>query len=551
MSLTKVTNTMIADAPANIKDFGAVGDGVTNDTASIQLAINSGAKEVFIPDGVFVVTALTVTAPTRIFGVGTLKKTTVTSFAIITITSSNVSIEGIRILGAGAGATIATTNDSDNAIQVDGGSTLTQLQNFNFTNLKIDGVAGMGMRINYATKVLAQNNIIENCGYAGILFDSVADSSITDNKINNIDSAVSSTSDYYGISLSRRPQLSLSAAARTANVTVEGNRVSNIPKWIGLDCHAAFKCIFTNNSVYECRYGVNLQYDDAGAAFEQSCEDIIVANNIIFGLADKTQSRFGISSLGDSVNNVYNRNILIADNIVSKYGYYDQAIGAIDVVATESCVIENNIIHESVRVGISMGEETSDSVVRNNIINGVQAGDSSAAYIFVNYSNLSNNLFEGNRMYNDTGNANFNPSQGIFYSTGGDGVVYSKNRMRNLGSSSQILKVGGSANIFTELRWILESESIQFSATATGGAPTESLGNQIALFRRLPTTSGTFIYRIYTQFDSNLTNPNIAIRGNNGGIYTPLIYTVNGANIAASAVISNVVYCIEGVYFTD
>jgi hypothetical protein len=37
----------------SVKDFGAVGDGVTNDTAAFQAAIDSGAKEVVIPSGTY------------------------------------------------------------------------------------------------------------------------------------------------------------------------------------------------------------------------------------------------------------------------------------------------------------------------------------------------------------------------------------------------------------------------------------------------------------------------------------------------------------------
>ena len=55
MALTKVHNRMIAGAAINVKDFGAVGDGSTDDTAAIQAAvddaISSGVKAIFFPFG--------------------------------------------------------------------------------------------------------------------------------------------------------------------------------------------------------------------------------------------------------------------------------------------------------------------------------------------------------------------------------------------------------------------------------------------------------------------------------------------------------------------
>lgn len=63
MPLTKVSYSMISGAPINILDFGAVGDGVTDNTSALQSAITAAANAnltVFIPDGIFLYSSITV-----------------------------------------------------------------------------------------------------------------------------------------------------------------------------------------------------------------------------------------------------------------------------------------------------------------------------------------------------------------------------------------------------------------------------------------------------------------------------------------------------------
>lgn len=73
MTLTKVSFSMLDGAPINVKDFGAVGDGITNDTAAIQAAINSvqfyypmpttvaqTGGHIYFPRGIYLVDGLTI-----------------------------------------------------------------------------------------------------------------------------------------------------------------------------------------------------------------------------------------------------------------------------------------------------------------------------------------------------------------------------------------------------------------------------------------------------------------------------------------------------------
>lgn len=55
MALTKAHNRMISSVAANVKDFGAVGDGVADDTSAINLALASGALDVLVPEGTYLI----------------------------------------------------------------------------------------------------------------------------------------------------------------------------------------------------------------------------------------------------------------------------------------------------------------------------------------------------------------------------------------------------------------------------------------------------------------------------------------------------------------
>lgn len=91
MALTLAHNRMIDGAPHNVKDFGAKGDGTTDDSAAIQAALDLQGH-VYIPAGTYLInTTLRIKSNTKLYGDG---------------------VEATILQEGGAGTTLATMSTS-------------------------------------------------------------------------------------------------------------------------------------------------------------------------------------------------------------------------------------------------------------------------------------------------------------------------------------------------------------------------------------------------------------------------------------------------------
>lgn len=92
---------MISDAPANVRDFGAVGNGIADDTSAIQSALNSGAAQVLLPSGTYKTTAA-LYVPSNVMLTGAGKNNTFISCAIPSVSAPKGIVKSAAVVFDGS-----------------------------------------------------------------------------------------------------------------------------------------------------------------------------------------------------------------------------------------------------------------------------------------------------------------------------------------------------------------------------------------------------------------------------------------------------------------
>ena len=140
------------DTVANVKDFGALGDGVQDDSAAIQLALSSGKSNIYFPSGTYLIgSSLVPYGDQALYGAGSRISAT---------------------LRAAAGVTIVKPNVDDSA---------DSKQHITFSNLRFAGKMEHALEMYKCTNFLVQNcRFVADSGYptgdfirAGSCWDSI------------------------------------------------------------------------------------------------------------------------------------------------------------------------------------------------------------------------------------------------------------------------------------------------------------------------------------------------------------------------------------------
>lgn len=125
----------------SVKDFGAVGDGVTDDTVAIQNALDS-ASSIYFPEGIYVIKqSITVSSNSYVFGCGA---------------ASVIKLQADNIIGFTTGTTTSKQNIVIKDLLIDGGGQTTDI----YSGYK----ANIGITLNFVTNAKVDNVIVKNMG---------------------------------------------------------------------------------------------------------------------------------------------------------------------------------------------------------------------------------------------------------------------------------------------------------------------------------------------------------------------------------------------------
>jgi len=358
----------------SVKDFGATGDGSTDDTTALQAAFTAGAnKNVIIPSGTYIFTALTIPSNSTIIGRGGVlkyKDNTATAdpniayYPVLTNTTTNV-----RLLN----------------VEIDGNST-------NNT----PGSPGALWVADMFTMVSASNITVDGCYFhdgpdSGIMFSNCTDSKVVNCNIDTTNDAGVYYNDGTG--------------GTTAHTNViSGNTISQTKdSGIAIKRHGEAVTIDGNN-IYDCGNGMTIE--DFTATAMGDPDRFIVSNNVIWGIG--TITNHGTAHIGMSIqrctNSIFTGNLIYAceNEAVSFSGSSGNTFTGNVIVQTSSSDATNGkgIVLE-VRTSPNVGCDR--NIIANNRVEISSSGTAAEAIKFVNsasadhqYNVISGNSFVSN-----------------------------------------------------------------------------------------------------------------------------------------------------------
>lgn len=351
----------------SVKDFGAVGDGIANDTTAIQNALNSGAKNVDLCGLTYSCNSLTLSSNQRLFNGQINARSSGLSLLVLT---NGCTLENVTAVGSGNNA------EQTYEILVRVGALNTTVLSSTVERIKIIGCTfrdsnGHACQISYANDVLVQGNTANNLRYAGFRFIGCTNVRVNDNKIYNI-TGLSATNNYngYGITFTSSSTISVASGSIVCKDCVAANNtISNVNTWNGLDTHGGENITFIGNIITDCAFPIGVVSCPKPSSITIPAKNVAVVGNSIdcTNVIDPARRSFGITISGESTGSIQGASV--TGNTLIRCGDPGNNIaGAIQIQYTDGCVISGNTLIEPYVFGINLYQFNSGFCVNGNTV---------------------------------------------------------------------------------------------------------------------------------------------------------------------------------------
>lgn len=411
MALTKATYSMIDSAPISVLDYGAVGDGVTDDTAAFQAALNAAStsgKSVFVPSATgYVISGVTIDSDTILEGEGygsklIFKSGTGSPVRMLSINGltgdqkQNITIRNLHLAGSVVadgfdeyrpllymyGVKNVTVNNCwFIGFQGDGigvvWTTLTEgNENITIQNNVFDGVNNdnrNAISVIGCDKLLIDNNVFKNCtrsnmpgavdiepnsGYTFIKLNAVT---VSNNRFENIGGNVAAMAMFL-------PVFSEDFVEHPKNITIENNTFSDVFR--GIHCTQLQSANVNDADPVINLQIINNKVDTASdrAFWLYGLNGVVMENNTYQNCANS--SRIGWSDTHRGCNNVKLRNNTFKENGTTD-GYAIQSYQSNRVQFYENTFIDCGVTAGGFGVCINFVTANASNIriIDNSIVN--------------------------------------------------------------------------------------------------------------------------------------------------------------------------------------